>query len=174
MKQSGYPGALAVLVGLWLAAAGLLAPPAGQAEVYKTVNEDGSITYTDQRTPDSEPVEIKEPNTAQPVNTPKRAGNRQPEADKAYAVSIVSPEPKQLFPNRLQAFTVSTEVTPALKEGHRLRLKIDGKTHSISRGSFQVSSLTIGEHTLQVEIIDAGDSVITQSDAITVFARNPG
>lgn len=144
------------------------------AEVYKRVDENGKVIFSDQPADDAEAVEIKDVNTAQPVKARSSLVEDDNEEAAEYSVSITSPKDEQLFPNRLSPFTVSTKVSPALQEGHRLRLKIDGKTHSISVGSFTVSKLDLGEHTLVVEIIDASDTVITRSSAISIFARNPG
>lgn len=145
----------------------------GAAEIYKTVDKSGKVTFTDQPAPDAEPVEVKEPNTADPV---KISEPQAPEANKpiSYTVSITSPKDKQLFPNRLQPFTVSTSVTPQLPKGFRLRLLVDGKPYSISIDNFQVSDLDPGKHTLQVNLINLEDSTIAHSDSITIYTRSPG
>lgn len=157
----------------WVMSLALVFAIPGQAEVYKSVDDTGKVIYSDQPAPNAEPVEIKQPNTAKPVDF----RDRTPDAttvEEHYRVTIVSPTNQQSFPNRLKPFTVVAQMEPALREGQQLRLVIDGKTHSVSSGNFEVSNLSIGEHTLGVSLIDASGAAIANSQNITIFTRNPG
>lgn len=152
----------------------VLAPWSQAAEVYKHVDEQGKVIFTDQPTADGEKIDVTNTNTAQPVKARAPLEVPDEEKGKVYQVAITSPVNEQLFPNRLVPFTVKAKVTPALEANHRLRLKIDGKIHSTSVTSFTVNELNLGDHTLEVEIITDDDTVIAQSEAITIFSRNPG
>ena len=90
-----------------------------------------------------------------------------------YVVRISSPAHDSVIANGLVGFKVTTNISPALNREHQLRLTIDGEVHSSGRGSFNVSSINRGPHTLQVTLIDDKGTALAESAVVTVFAYRP-
>ncbi len=164
-------GLLALTIMISLSFMGLTA----SAQVYKTVDQDGKVTFSDKKAPEAEAVELQEPNTAKPVEVPI-AVEPLPEAlsPNSYDIlSITSPANDSVIANGLVPFTVTTKVKPKLKSGHQLQLTIDGVAQGLSQGNFTVESISRGEHTLKISIVDANGNMLKQSAAVKVFAYRP-
>lgn len=143
-------------------------------EVYKNVDESGKVEFTDQPDPGAETVKIDEPNTVKATPVPPVRPGSQAAPTPPFGIEITAPTDQQVFQNRLATITVTTAVTPELKPGMSERLLVDGAVHSTGRGTFSIDGLTIGEHTLQVELVARTGKVITRSAIITIFTRQPG
>ncbi len=163
------------LLALTLSLSLMIPATSSIAEVYKTVNEDGSVIFSDQSNPKAKTVEIQSTNTVKAVKASNvRAPQPTKVATKAYKITINSPDNDTVIANGLVPFTVSTSVSPSLKEGHQLQLSIDGNVHSKGQTkNIVVESILRGEHQLRVSVIDADGKVISQSAAVKVFAHRP-
>lgn len=145
------------------------------AEVYKNVDESGKVEYSDQAEPGAEAVTIEQTNTVKATPVPAfRPKEHEPSATPGFSIAITSPADQQMFPNRLAAITVTTVVKPGLKEGFSERLLVDGEAHSTGHKTFTINGISVGEHTLQVELVSKEGKVKARSDIITIFARQPG
>lgn len=147
----------------------------GHAEVYKSVDQDGRIIYTDKPIPNSEKIEITEPNTIKSVSVPNV--DEQEPASQPFEyeqLTITSPSDNSIIPNGLVPFDVAINIAPKLQEEHQLQLLIDEKMYSSStQNTFRVTNLSRGQHTLQALIIDSSGNRLTQSSTIRVFAYHP-
>ena len=100
----------------------------GYAQVYKSVDERGSVSFSDQQTPDSVSVEIRQPNASDSMEAQEGYEGLQaktaqaPQKIKPYYKSLIISTPKDntIIPNALVPFTVSAKLNPALKQGHLL------------------------------------------------------
>ena len=151
------------------------APAGGNRKVYKTVDRNGRVSFSDQPSVKAREVEIDLPNRADPIK--RRAPRPATPQQKALyqQVYITMPKHEGLIANGLVPFTVSANVAPGLQPGHQLQLSINGSVHSTSSsGSFQVESIQRGQHSMQVAVLNAEGQVLKQSEPITVYARRPG
>ena len=155
----------------------LLALPA-QAEVYRIVNPDGSITFTDQATPGAEP------HTLPPVSTysaPKAsaatlAGDRQGNdaAGPAYrAFAVASPADEQTLRDNAGNISMLVRVDPPLRveAGHRIQFMVDGVDQGEPSTATGVTFQNVdrGSHTLSARLIDAEGQTLMTAPAVTVF-----
>lgn len=161
---------------LTIATAFLLWPFMSTAQVYKSVDADGKVTFTDQPSAKAEAVDVSTPNTVPAVTAPnKPAAVENQETGSGYtSVSITGPADNSIIANGLLPSTVTANTRPALQEGHKLQLNIDGKPHSTSAGSFTIDSMRRGEHQFQVVIIDEDKQVLKRSASVKVFVYRPG
>jgi hypothetical protein len=145
----------------------------GIAQVYKSTDEQGNVTFSD--TPDADADEIQLPvaNTAEAIDVPPKLEVIAEETDRGYILEISSPANDGVIANGLVGFTVTTDIRPKLNKNHQLQLSIDGKVHSHSQGTFQVDSIERGPHSLQVTLIDENGVTLAQSSSINVFAYRP-
>lgn len=147
------------------------------AEIYKTTDKKGKVSFSDKPQPQADVVKIRPPNTMDAAPTDKDVVAPQPEEGSEptiYSdVSISHPKDGAIIANGLIPFSVSASVSPALQEGHSLRLSIDGKTHSSGTGNFTISSINRGKHSLQVTVVDSNENILLRSAIIHVFAYRP-
>jgi hypothetical protein len=149
----------------------IMSPLSATAQIYKSVDADGKVTFTDQ--PDgntkSEAVEISTPNTLPAVAAPATPRTKPVSGNNYSSVAITSPTNNSIIANGLLPFTVTANTQPSLQEGHTLQLKINGEIHSTSTGS-----MPRGEHQFQVLVIDEDKQVLKQSAPVKVFVYRPG
>ena len=161
---------LLLIIALWAF------PASGQ--VYRHVDENGNVSFTDQPPPNAEPVEIRTPNTSAPPPVlprvaPPPTGNPVPSA--SYDVSITTPADQTIIPNGPGNFSVSVTVSPSLESDHRLQLKLNGtpRGEPQSASSWALTNVFRGEQRISVAVIDDAGEQLVVSDEVTVFVFRP-
>ena len=156
------------------------------AQVYKVVDKDGNVTYTDQPPADgSGPVELKPISVIEaPVyQTAPKTGDV--EADKEMSLSdlrrnykdfaIVSPLQEESVWRPDGPFPVAWNTKYALQEGMQVTIFLDGKKHSTTNQQMvAMANLDRGEHTLTAQLRDSQNRLIAEAAPVTFFIRQPG
>ena len=147
------------------------------AEVYKTVDKNGHVTYTDVPPPDNQgkPIELKTINTLPkppyiPVETPPPAA---PVVE--YHVQVVSPAngTTLLVSERSVGISAGLSGQP-LAEGMTLAYKLDGNLiKQTSDLSITLNEPPAGEHKITIEVLDQDNQVLAQSEAVTLLVMRP-
>lgn len=144
-----------------------------QANVYKWVDKDGKVHYSDKPQPNAEVVELKETSSNQirldvPAAIPK--ADTKVEAIE-YQVSILTPEADETIRNNEGKFEVTATVTPEKPANALWVLRIDGKVwgDAMDVPLFRVSELDRGEHTIEVQLIARNGKPIASSGSRTLF-----
>jgi hypothetical protein len=149
------------------------------AQVYRVVDEDGNVTFTD-RPPseDAEPVEVRTPNT-----TPPPPGNAFPEPPPppedepvpGYSVTITAPADETIIPRGPGNVSVSASVSPALQSGHLLQLLMNGEPREEPQtgGSWDLTNVFRGEQNISVAVVDGDGKRLSESDPVTIFVFRP-
>jgi len=160
------------------------------AQVYKVVDKDGNVTYTDQPPADgSGPIELKPISVieAPTYQTAPAAGAAEDaaEGDKEMSLSylrknykdfaIGSPQPEESVWRPDGPIPVAWNTKYALQDGMQVTIFVDGKQHSTTTQQMvAMANLDRGEHTLTAELRDAKNRVIAQAAPVTFFVRQPG
>jgi hypothetical protein len=186
-------GAAARAAAACLLAACLLAPPAEAAtRIYRTVDEDGNVVFTDVPPRPGEPgeaVELGEGTTfsSPPPSSPPpqpaaqvrledwlsgaEAGNDEGENAAApyHSLRIVAPADDEGLRDNAGNVTVRAELVPDLRAGHVLQLYMNGAlVQSVRTGStFQLTEVDRGTHTIEVRVVDAGGTDLIRSEPST-------
>ena len=165
----------------------LIALPFGAlqaGEIYRHVDEQGNVTYTDEPPEkDSEPVELaplpevsipdadRNPTTTSPQQ--EENGNAQEEG--LYKqVEIVEPEHDSAFWRGGGQVTIRARSEPALSDGHSYQLEFDGERGDTNRsGTFSLNNVNRGTHTIVVHILDSTGETITSSDTTRFTLHRP-
>ena len=164
--------AIAVFIG---------AVPKGFAQtVYKVTDKDGNVTFTDTPPSDQEAVveahTVHSPNTSAAV-TP--APIDEPDAVMtepiSYETLIVSPAEAATIPMGPGNFSVDAIVRPALSQGERVVLTLDGKPVGSPQRmtTWQLTNVYRGEHRLQVVRVNAEGDRVNASSERTVYVMRP-
>lgn len=171
----GYPWAMRTLV----LAAVLLSAPALAADVYRWVDSDGEVHYSDQWRPGAEKVRIQEsatfsaPKPARSTGDGAQAADRPAQAGGYQSLEVASPAQEEVLWNTAGQLRVSVQVNPALQPGHGLRLFLDGTPRDLPAGSTSVELTDVfrGVHTLKAEVVDAAGKVLITSPPTTFVVR---
>lgn len=147
---------------------------AGAATVYRHVDADGRVSYSDAPAEGavSERIELPEPN-AMPATPPEFRA--QPDAEVAtegYArVDIVEPLPEASIRSNDGSLRVRVATTPELRAGHRLQVLLDGSPVAggvSAEGVVALSGLDRGAHQVAASVLDADGKALANSET-TVF-----
>ncbi|WP_419533611.1 DUF4124 domain-containing protein [Endozoicomonas sp.] len=140
------------------------------AAIYKTVDKDGNIIFTDSRPADqpSEEVQLRPitPMSSVPTSRPGSSVSSQEESEEMYSLLEIV-EPANDATVRSQGnFTVRIATEPRVLSGHRIRLLLDGDVVGESKRklSFELKNIDRGTHTLTVEIVDNRKKVVQSSN----------
>jgi len=151
----------------------LTASPLGTGDVYKSVDEQGRVTFGDKNTAQATAVVIEATNTT-PAIEPREINNSEPQATGYATLAISAPANDSIIANGLVPFWVTVTVQPKLTADHQLQLLIDGQvTTSTNATRIQVPGLSRGQHTLQVRINDPSGRILKQSEKVALFAYRP-
>ncbi len=143
-----------------------------QDKVYKRVNPDGSVEYSDQPIQGGEIMNVPKGSTFTMPETPTSTTAPASPAEKPginyESLDITQPENDKAIRSNNGTLTALARVTPALAPDHRYRWKMDGEVvQDVNSPELRLNNVNRGSHTLQAEIVDAGGKVIIASESIT-------
>ena len=170
---------LAVALVTVFAAFVLAAPVSAQQGIYRWVDDNGVVHFSDTPRDGAEEVEISPVQTfsapAAATARPAAAEGEAAEPDALYdALEIVSPSEEETIWNTGGVITVSVSPQPALKPGHSLAIYYNGQLINGDQPratSVQLSEVFRGEHTISAEIRSASGRVLKRADPVTFFYR---
>jgi hypothetical protein len=160
--------------------AGLLVSLAAQPqEIYRWVDKDGIVHYSDQRgSPDAELVPYRtggERSTeAEPpqLYQSERARETPPPGQAYRSLTIVAPAPDEVFFGTDAGIGVVLSVDPELRLGDRLLVFIDGERAPDFEGlATTLTGIARGTHFLRAAVIDESGSVVISSEQINFHLR---
>lgn len=149
------------------------------ADVYKTVDKNGRVIYTDKpKSDNAQKVELREINTvpgAQPLpeSTPVESFQSQPAA-MSYQIEIISPRNELIIPVGQRDLAIAIKVEPELQPDHLLVYFMDGELlEETSMTNIIVKDVPRGSHNLVVEAIDANGQSLGTSAPVSVSLMRP-
>lgn len=181
MKTVIYVRFITVLVALSLA---LMAAPL-MAQVYKTVDKDGNVTYTDQPPGDgSKPVELA-PISVIEAPVYEKAPTADVGAEKEMSLAdvrrsfrdfaIVSPQSEESVWKPDGPIAIAWSAGSALHEGMQVNVYLDGKMHTATtQQMIPVAGMDRGEHSTYAVLKDSKKRVIATTETVVFFVRQPG
>jgi Domain of unknown function (DUF4124) len=147
--------------------------------VYKWIDENGVVHYSDQPHPNAEKIQLQGAQTykAQPANAageaPAAPASSTPRTYQGCAV--VQPTPDQTLAD-VDSLTVVVQTDPVLRAGDQIFVTYDGQPlngNSATGGTFTISPLERGTHTLQAAVRDADGAVLCQTPGVTFYVHQP-
>jgi hypothetical protein len=145
------------------------------AQAYRWVDADGVVHFSDRPQPGAQEIELPEPNTVSVRRTDPRGratppdnsdAPDEPASQQAFAYStlaIRSPKAEETLWNIEGVLNVSLDLQPGLQPDHQVRVFFDGKSQTVNGTSFQLQEVWRGEHSLQVEVLDASGKMLIRS-----------
>ena len=158
----------------------LLVPFSLQAELYKSVDEEGNVTFSDKETPNSEEIPMRMP-TAIPMPKPEpkvEATEKTPTETSYTEFQIIQPVNDATVRDNTGNVSVSLTLTPPLDlaAGHKISVSVDGKP--VSKGgtslSVQLPNIDRGRHTIKASVLNKKGKTIKTSNSITIHLKRQG
>ena len=160
----------------------LVAAPAAVAEIYKIVNPDGTVTYTDQRPSsgaevvDLPPLSVVETDIDTSIVTerPDAAANEASLRDlqRQYRdFRITQPENEETFWGTGNTVTVSWGASRAIPQTMSVVLYVDGQQQAAPPEGGVTLTLERGEHQVYAELRDAGGRLVKKTAVVTFFVK---
>src|SRR5450755_422105 len=150
------------------------------ATVYKWVDENGTVHYSDQPHANAQKVQVDAAQTypatssqAAVSSAAAAAGGQSGNSggDTSYrGCAIVNPQDGATFAN-INDLSVNVRTDPVLRQGDQIFILVDGS--AVNGGNptgsqFTVSPVDRGTHTLQAVVRDGSDNLMCQTPGITV------
>lgn len=149
------------------------------AELYKWVDDEGNISYSDQP-PFKDAEQLTPPGLSTtpavkvPAKQPEPADEKTPEFKYTY-FRITSPEHDATIRNNEGNLSITLGMKPALNTllGHSISIQLDGKTveESLLGTSASLKNIDRGSHTISAAIKDKKGRVLLNSNSITVHVH---
>jgi hypothetical protein len=148
------------------------------AQIYKHVDEEGNVTFSDQPADDAQRIDIGPTNTTAPPPAnafPTPPPEPEPAATEAYQLAITAPENETIIPRGPGNFSVTASVKPGLRNAHKLQLMMDGEPREAPQTgtTWNLTNVFRGEHNIQVAVIDSDGEQLAISESIKVFVFRP-
>jgi hypothetical protein len=143
------------------------------ATVYKWVDDDGVVHYSDQPHENAQKVQLKAPQTysAQkgPATTSVSSQAPSRPARIYQSCQMSAPTNDQVFPNATSV-TAGVNVQPTIRPGDQVIVTMDGARLpgvSADGGPFTISPIDRGSHSIQASIQDPQGQTLCQSAPVT-------
>lgn len=183
---SGYVSGMSmqVSVKLLVLTAAVALPFTANAEIYKYVDSNGVVRYTDKPpSKNAKPLDLPPVQTYTGVESGSSDASDDNELDSILlpttvnyqGIVLTSPSADQVFSTGNPQVTASAQVEPGLQAGHRVVFLVDGLPFPAPEGesSTELSGLNRGSHTLQAVVMDSRDSIQAQSEPINFQMNQP-
>lgn len=170
-------------IALLLAALGCWALTA-QATVYRWVDADGTVHFSDQPHQGATEIQVQEPQTysapkpAPSINAPAAAAAaaRAKTSNFRYTSCAVGSPASESTIGDVDSVSVTVALDPAVRPSDHVSVSYDG-TPLPGSGSasttFAITPLDRGAHTLTVSVTDSSGAPMCQSGPVTFYVRQP-
>jgi len=162
----------------WAVTAALtFTPIESGADIYRWVDAQGNVEFSDQPREGAKKIEVRDPAT---ISMPKMSKLPPPKTTKTKAQTALYDTLKITFPQNNTAFhsgngevTVMMEVNPPLYPNHSLRINLDGAIAGTTKDSYlRLNNVDRGTHALKLDIID-NSSVVKDGPTVTFTIHRP-
>lgn len=141
-------------------------------EIYKVVNKDGSVTYTDKPAANAQPVELGPDNrmSLPPVPVVKPTDSAQVKENKPKpSIKVIAPAPEATVRNNSGNITIAANVTNADKQGNYQLFINDQKVMEQSKPIFYLNGINRGAHTFYIAHTDNTGKTLASSSPQTFY-----
>ena len=167
---------VAAIASLGFLCATALAGNGGRTTVYKWVDAQGVVHYSDQPHPNAQKLEISGAQTFSAPPVPQNLPSSAPVPAQASGptydnCAISQPADQQTLTNVYQA-TAVVQTSPPLRPGDQVRLFVDGKQIAGAGTSYNFPVVR-GQHSAQAVIEDNTGQIVCETSTVTFFVHQP-
>lgn len=153
-------------------------------QIYKTVDADGNVSYSDSPSKNAKVIDIGPINTTPSTSKKQQAEQivektdtnsaKENQSTRYSSLKITSPATAAVIPNGLNGLNVAVSSSPSLANGDQYKLFIDDIPRGLSSSnSFSLDRISRGAHKLEVKIVDSSNKVLKSSASVNIFVRWP-
>ncbi|MCC5793056.1 MAG: DUF4124 domain-containing protein [Legionellaceae bacterium] len=161
---------------LWI----LVLTVASHAAIYRWVDKNGVVHFSDKPRKGAEPVHLAPLQTYSPVPasiTPTDDDHGNDEKKALYqSLDIVDPENESTLRDNEGRVVVRVELTPALKPGDKIQILLDGQPvgEPETTTRFVLLGVLRGSHSIAAQVVNSkGEVVIQSQEAVTLYMHRP-
>jgi hypothetical protein len=153
------------------------------AQVYKQVDEDGNITYTDQPDSAADTATLAKlsplnqiPTLLAPTDDKALAETADGETELFAGYNsalIVSPENDSIIPHSQISIVIQLSLSPHLQAGHRVQFWFDGapQDQPVAATSYQIDNIERGSHSLSARVLNAQGQLLISTASVEVHVK---
>jgi len=147
------------------------------ATVYRWVDEDGVVHYSDTPHTNAEKVQVESAQTYKSTGVPASSGKPSTPAPvpEAYqSCSIAQPTNDQTLMN-VQSVTIVVHMDPALRAGDQIVILVDGQPVQGASPTSPTYTMPVdrGTHTAMATVKSSGGLLLCQSPGVTFHVQQP-
>lgn len=155
-----------------LALLGIFIGAAATADVWRWVDDDGVVHFSDTPVEGAERIDVTEASrkTGARLFTPPPQvaanGEPAPEAEEEFryeSLTVASPGAEETLWNIEGTLNVSLALSPGLQSGHKVRVYFDGEPRMVNSTSFTINEVWRGVHNIQAEVLDETGKLMIRS-----------
>lgn len=153
------------------------------AEIYKWIDNQGVVHFSDEPHPGAETVTLPPmPTSSPPASTTQSTdktvtgATATTDGDHEYkSVEISQPKNDSTLRNNQGYVSIIVNIEPDLQTGDKLQLLFDGRALGKAQTGkvFTLNNVNRGAHTLVAQIIDADGDVLNTSEQVTFYMQRP-
>ena len=150
---------------------GLLATTAVAADVWRWVDENGVVHFSDTPREGAERIDVSESRQTTGARVyrdaaPSSEDGAEPAQEQPFeyqSLTVSSPGAEETLWNIEGTLSVSLSLSPALQSGHQVRVYFDGEPRLVNSTSFTIDEVWRGVHNIQAEVLDETGSLMIRS-----------
>ncbi len=143
--------------------------------LYRWVDDEGRIHFSDQPQEGAEEVTVRSPSTFESQKAPVQRPQAPREQEKAFkyeSIAVVQPTSEQTLWNIGGELNVNIALRPGLRPGHKLKANLNGKTIELDgTNSFTLTEVYRGEQNLSVSVSDGSGKELIRSPTVRFFVQ---
>lgn len=163
----------------WIVFCGCLVPTLASAAIYKWVDSNGHVVFSDQPHPGAQKVELPPISTfsdqgaaQKPATATTSSKAKKRPAAIYHNFVIVKPTAGETFWNNVGTLDVQLGLTPPeLREGDKILINLDGKPQGkgITTPRFTLHNLDRGTHVLSASVVDGAGRTLITAPSVTFY-----
>lgn len=156
----------------------------GQVHIYKIVDENGNVTFTDQSPGDgTQPMVLPELSVVSidPAEQPELATVETPEEEAELTprelrqmyrdFRITQPSPEETFWGTANTVVIAWGVSEPLQPGMKVQILVNGQAQPASGDNMMAITLDRGEHTASAVLLDARGRRVVTAESVRFFVH---
>ncbi len=141
---------------------------ASESKIYRTLDSQGRVSYSDHAPEDADEIEVKETITYTPTAVYQPAPLKQRDVVKVQgyqSLTITNPGNDETIRSNPGDLLIVFTVVPALQPNHSIQLLIDGDVFKTTKATtpMKLNNLDRGQHQFQLQIVEDNSSKVLHS-----------
>jgi uncharacterized protein DUF4124 len=157
----------------------LWATAAASAEVWRWVDDDGVVHFSDTPRAGAERIDVSESRQSTGARiyrdtAPTGADGEEPAEEQSFkydSLTISSPGAEETLWNIEGTLSVSLSLSPGLQSGHRVRVYLNGEPQMVNSTSFTLDEVWRGAHNIQAEVLDETGRLMIRSQPSRFYVQ---